>query len=78
MPTVATAVKLLPSVERRIWKLCRPAELSIQARLIWLAEATLAVRLVGGPISGRTRAWIVALPVLELAEAPLALDAATR
>ena len=56
-----------------IWKLSRPAELSVQVRLIWLIEATVAVRLVGAPVAAWVWVGTVAVPVLEYAELPPAL-----
>src|SRR3972149_6657832 len=46
-PTVAISVKLVPLVERSILKLLSLLALSLQVRLIWLAETALAVRLEG-------------------------------
>ena len=46
-PSTAISVKAPPPVERSNLKPCSFVALSVQARLIWLGETALAVRLLG-------------------------------
>src|SRR5262245_50753279 len=53
-PTVAISVKVVLSGERSILKPSSLVALSVQVRLIWLAETAVAVRPVGAPGESRT------------------------
>ena len=64
--TVVICVKLTPSVERSILNCVSLVELSLQARLIWLAEAAVAVRLLGA--AGVADVGVVALATFDQAE----------
>ena len=70
-PTVTSGEKFIPSVERSILKPSSFAALSIQARLIWLEETAVAVRLDGAAGGAGGVARTVRPTVVERVSEPL-------
>jgi hypothetical protein len=71
VPTVTTGKKFTLFVERSILKPSSFAALSIQARLIWLEETAVAVRLDGAAGGTGGVARTVRLSVVERVSEPL-------
>jgi hypothetical protein len=70
-PKVTSGEKFIPSVECSILKPSSFAALSIQARLIWLEETAVAVRLDGAAGGAGGVARTVRLTVVERVSEPL-------
>ncbi len=77
-PTVPTALKVMPSVERSMRKPVSVAAVSVQVRLIWVAVAVTAT-LAGaeGVATGGAVAGVVTVTVFEGRESPRAFSAST-